>query len=144
MTGAVSWRREGIRYKTNEVFLDVVEEVNLLMGTGGEGGGGIRGLTLNPFQYMLPSNPSHHPSPCPAPPPTSPGSVLRCDVVGRILMKCHLSDMPELRLGLNDKLEDVTFHQCVNLVRNLGWDYEDYQDDWDDWRLTDAVTPWLR
>jgi hypothetical protein len=38
-------------------------------------------------------------------------------VVGRILMKCRLSDMPELRLGLNDKLEDVTFHQCVNLVR---------------------------
>jgi hypothetical protein len=30
-------------------------------------------------------------------------------------MKCFLSDMPELRLGLNDKLEDVTFHQCVNL-----------------------------
>jgi hypothetical protein len=52
--------------------------------------------------------------------------VLRCDVVGRILMKCHLSDMPELRLGLNDKLEDVTFHQCVNLVSRVtrwldGW-----------------------
>lgn len=45
-----------------------------------------------------------------------PGNVLRCDVVGRILMKCHLSDMPELRLGLNDTPEDVTFHQCVNLV----------------------------
>lgn len=45
----------------------------------------------------------------------SAGSVLRCDVVGRILMKCFLSDMPELRLGLNEKLEDVTFHQCVNL-----------------------------
>lgn len=30
-------------------------------------------------------------------------------------MKCHLSDMPELRLGLNEKIEDVTFHQCVNL-----------------------------
>ncbi|GBF91132.1 AP-2 complex subunit mu [Raphidocelis subcapitata] len=77
VTGAVSWRREGIRYKSNEVFLDIVEEVNLLMGSG--------------------------------------GTVLRCDVVGRILMKCRLSDMPELRLGLNDKLEDVTFHQCVNL-----------------------------
>jgi hypothetical protein len=31
------------------------------------------------------------------------------------MMKCRLSDMPELRLGLNDKIEDVTFHQCVNL-----------------------------
>lgn len=43
------------------------------------------------------------------------GDMLRCDVVGRLLMKCFLSDMPELRLGLNDKIEDVTFHQCVNL-----------------------------
>lgn len=40
-----------------------------------------------------------------------PGAVLRNDVVGRIMMKCLLSDMPELRLGLNDKIEDITFHQ---------------------------------
>ena len=43
------------------------------------------------------------------------GTVLRNDVLGKIQMKCFLSDMPELRLGLNDKLEDATFHQCVNL-----------------------------
>lgn len=36
VTGAVPWRREGVRYRTNEVFLDVVEDVNLLMGHGGE------------------------------------------------------------------------------------------------------------
>mmetsp|Transcript_26144 Transcript_26144/g.46495 ORF Transcript_26144/g.46495 Transcript_26144/m.46495 type:complete len:422 (-) Transcript_26144:15-1280(-) len=81
VTGAVGWRREGIRYKKNEVFLDVVEKVNLLM--------------------------------------SSKGSVLRCDVVGQILMKCFLSGMPDLKLGLNDKLEDnsITFHPCVNLGR---------------------------
>eukprot|EP00879_Flechtneria_rotunda_P003291 GHRR01003516.1.p1 GENE.GHRR01003516.1~~GHRR01003516.1.p1 ORF type:complete len:424 (+),score=105.05 GHRR01003516.1:317-1588(+) len=77
VTGAVSWRRPGLKYQTNEVFLDVVEEVNLLM--------------------------------------SNTGAVLRNDVVGRIMMKCHLSDMPELRLGLNEKIEDITFHQCVNL-----------------------------
>jgi hypothetical protein len=43
------------------------------------------------------------------------GAVLRNDVAGKVLMKCKLSDMPELRLGLNEALEDVTFHQCVNL-----------------------------
>lgn len=37
--------------------------------------------------------------------------MLRNDVVGRIMMKCLLSDMPELRLGLNEKIEDITFHQ---------------------------------
>ena len=28
VTNAVSWRSEGIRYKENEVFLDVVESVS--------------------------------------------------------------------------------------------------------------------
>jgi AP-1 complex subunit mu len=32
VTNAVSWRSEGIRYRKNEVFLDVIESVNLLVG----------------------------------------------------------------------------------------------------------------
>lgn len=79
VTGAVGWRREGIKYKKNEVFLDIIEQVNLLM--------------------------------------SSKGTVLRCDVNGKIMMKCFLSGMPDVKVGLNDKLEDVTFHQCVNLGR---------------------------
>ncbi|KAJ9509171.1 hypothetical protein QJQ45_001661 [Haematococcus lacustris] len=59
------------------LFLDLVEQVNVLVG--------------------------------------SNGTVLRSDVVGKILIKSLLSDMPELRLGLNDAAEDATFHQCVNL-----------------------------
>lgn len=35
VTGAVSWRRPGLRYSKNEVFLDVVEDVNLLMSNTG-------------------------------------------------------------------------------------------------------------
>ncbi|KAJ9509174.1 hypothetical protein QJQ45_001664 [Haematococcus lacustris] len=77
VTGAVSWRREGIKHKKNMLFLDLVEQVNVLVG--------------------------------------SNGTVLRSDVVGKILIKSLLSDMPELRLGLNDAAEDATFHQCVNL-----------------------------
>ena len=95
MTNAVSWRSEGIRYRKNEVFLDVVESLNLLV--------------------------------------SSTGSVLRSEILGAVKMKCYLSGMPELRLGLNDKamfettgratrgkaveMEDVKFHQCVRLSR---------------------------
>ncbi|GJP53859.1 hypothetical protein CLOM_g12984 [Closterium sp. NIES-68] len=100
VTGAVGWRREGLVYKKNEVFLDIVESVNLLM--------------------------------------SQKGTILRCDVTGKVLMKCFLSGMPDLKLGLNDKigleneaqmrarparsgktieLDDVVFHQCVNLAR---------------------------
>ena len=60
------------------------------------------------------------------------GNVLRSEIVGCIKMRVYLSGMPELRLGLNDKvlfestgrgksksveLEDVKFHQCVRLSR---------------------------
>lgn len=95
VTNAVSWRSEGIRYRKNEVFLDVVESLNLLV--------------------------------------SANGNVLRSEILGAVKMKCYLSGMPELRLGLNDKamfestgratrgkaveMEDVKFHQCVRLSR---------------------------
>lgn len=94
VTNAVSWRSPGIVYRKNEVFLDVIESVNLLA--------------------------------------NASGNVLLAEVVGSIRMRVNLSGMPELRLGLNDKvlfestgrgksksveLEDVKFHQCVRLAR---------------------------
>ncbi|OXB51584.1 UNVERIFIED_CONTAM: hypothetical protein H355_004681, partial [Colinus virginianus] len=66
VTNAVSWRSEGIKYKKNEVFIDVVEAVNLLV--------------------------------------SASGSVVRSEVVGSIRLKVFLSGMPELRLGLNDRV----------------------------------------
>ncbi|KAF9309999.1 AP-1 complex subunit mu-1, partial [Linnemannia elongata] len=66
VTNAVSWRSEGIRYRKNEVFLDVVESVNLLVNAN--------------------------------------GNVLRSEILGAVKMKVFLSGMPELRLGLNDKV----------------------------------------
>lgn len=35
VTNAVSWRSEGIRYRKNEVFLDVIESINLLAAANG-------------------------------------------------------------------------------------------------------------
>ena len=32
------------------------------------------------------------------------GSILRTDVSGQIIVKCQLSDMPECKFGMNDKL----------------------------------------
>lgn len=40
---------------------------------------------------------------------------MRSDVNGKIMMKCFLSGMPEMKLGLSEKMGDTTFHQCVNL-----------------------------
>jgi len=93
LTMAVSWRPADIKHRKNEIFLDVIEKLNILV--------------------------------------ASNGSVLRSEVVGSIKAKSFLSGMPELKLGLNDKvlmeqsgrsnrgqaveMEDVRFHQCVRL-----------------------------
>jgi len=111
VTNAVSWRTEGIRYRKNEVFLDVIESVNMLV---------RKPQTL--------SSPPHHVFQV-----NAEGTVVRSEILGAIKMKCYLSGMPELRLGLNDKvmfestgrtsrgkaieMEDVKFHQCVRLSR---------------------------
>ena len=36
VTGQIAWRREGIKYRRNELFLDVLESVNLLMSPQGQ------------------------------------------------------------------------------------------------------------
>ena len=36
MTGQIGWRKEGIKYRRNELFLDVMEYVNLLMSPQGQ------------------------------------------------------------------------------------------------------------
>lgn len=93
MTNIVSWRREGIKHNKNEIFLDVIERLNLLV--------------------------------------SSQGNVLKSEILGTVRMKSFLSGMPELKLGLNDKvlfemtgrttrgklieMEDIKFHHCVRL-----------------------------
>ncbi|KAG7195791.1 uncharacterized protein KQ657_002176 [Scheffersomyces spartinae] len=102
VTNAVSWRKDGIVYKKNEAFLDVVELINMLINANGQ--------------------------------------VLNSEILGEVKMKSHLSGMPDLRLGLNDKgiftgsggglgdasatedgksieMEDIKFHQCVRLSK---------------------------
>lgn len=98
-TNAVSWRSEGIRHSRNEVFLDVIEKVNILV--------------------------------------SGSGSLLRSEIIGKLMMKTYLTGMPNLKLGLNDRLqfeasaanggserrgkavdlEDIKFHQCVRLAK---------------------------
>eukprot|EP00042_Codosiga_hollandica_P046407 m.487751 g.487751 ORF g.487751 m.487751 type:complete len:425 (-) comp57229_c0_seq1:1281-2555(-) len=95
------------------------------------------------------------------------GQVLRSEINGAIKMRVFLSGMPELRLGLNDKvlfentgkatgkgktveLEDVKFHQCVRLARfeadrTISFIPPDGEFDLMTYRLTSNVKPliWL-
>lgn len=52
VTNAVSWRSEGIKYRKNEVFLDVIESVNLLVGTLLDARNFLR-ILVEVFKYFL-------------------------------------------------------------------------------------------
>uniref|UniRef100_R7WA81 AP-1 complex subunit mu-1 n=1 Tax=Aegilops tauschii TaxID=37682 RepID=R7WA81_AEGTA len=122
VTNAVSWRSEGIRYKKNEVFLDVVESVNILVNSNGQivrsdVVGALKMRTylslpeLNAILFIGFYHNDHK---------TSYGRGIELG-------------MPECKLGLNDKvlleaqgratkgkaidLDDIKFHQCVRLAR---------------------------
>lgn len=95
LTNTISWRKEGLVYRKNEAYLDVIEKVDCLI--------------------------------------AQDGNVLRSSLLGTIKMKSFLSGMPNVTLGLNDKvlfeskgknshtvnktieMDDLKFHQCVNI-----------------------------
>ncbi len=106
VTGAVSWRREGIRYKKNEVFLDVVERVNAVVSATGAA---VRSEVVGALR-------------------------MRAYLSGMPECKLGLNDKalfdavaaaggegggaaPAPRAGRAVDLEDVKFHQCVRLAR---------------------------
>lgn len=125
VTGQIGWRREGIKYRRNELFLDVLEYVNLLMSPQGTQFHKLVWL----FTLLL----------------LVSGQVLSAHVAGKVVMKSYLSGMPECKFGINDKIvmeakgkgglgstsdsdparsgkpvvviDDCQFHQCVKLSK---------------------------
>lgn len=91
MTGAVSWRPPNIFYPTNEIYLDVIESVNLLINRTGE----IIKAEVN-------------------------GAVtLKSLLSGDPICKFGMNDKLQISQGnTNTKgisIEDLRFHQCVRL-----------------------------
>uniref|UniRef100_A0A7C8Z8Q4 MHD domain-containing protein n=1 Tax=Opuntia streptacantha TaxID=393608 RepID=A0A7C8Z8Q4_OPUST len=95
VTNAVSWRSEGIRYKRNEVFLDVIESVNILVNSNGQ-------LIRSDVNGAL---------------------KMRTYLSGMPECKLGLNDRLLLEAqgqttrGKAIDLEDIKFHQCVRLTR---------------------------
>lgn len=47
------------------------------------------------------------------------GNVVRSEILGAVKMKCYLSGMPELRLGLNDKVMFESTGRSESLSRSI-------------------------
>jgi hypothetical protein len=90
-TGSTPWRQPGIVYKKNECWIDIFEKINLIVSHQG-----IHFFQFNARYCVVEFNDALF---------TSSGTVLRSDVEGSIQVTCQLSGMPQLTLGLNDKLQ---------------------------------------
>jgi AP-1 complex subunit mu len=95
VTNAVSWRSEGVRHKKNEVFLDVVESVSMVVGSGGQ-------VVVSEVQGVL---------------------KMRTYLSGMPECKLGLNDkvlfeaQGRAARHRSVDLEDAKFHQCVRLAR---------------------------
>lgn len=96
VTNIVSWRTEGIKYKKNEVFLDVVERLNLLVAANGsvlscEILGAIK---MRSFLSGMPE--------------------LKLGLNDKALLEAQ-GGGGSAKKGI--EMEDIKFHQCVRLTR---------------------------
>jgi len=93
LTGMVSWRKDGIKHRKNEVFIDVLEDVHVLIAQNG-----------NVLQRNV-----------------SGRVMMKSFLSGMPECKFGLNDSkmlsnePAKGARYNISLEDVTFHQCVRL-----------------------------
>jgi len=99
ITGAVDWRQPGkFKYRTNQVWIDVLEDVNLMMST--------KGQVLNQD--------------------VAGKIVMCCHLTGmpeckfgmndKLVMEKEQKKSSKRRHGSGIVIDDVTFHRCVNLA----------------------------
>lgn len=132
VTGAVNWRKPGIRYKKNEIFIDVIEQVNMLM---------------SPKGTVLSSD-------------VTGRIMMKCFLSGMPECKFGLNDKLMLQSeetrrrtrGSRYKpidIDDVTFHQCVKLGkfdsdRTISFIPLDGEFELMRYRITDNIVPPFR
>ncbi|CAL1390528.1 unnamed protein product [Linum trigynum] len=95
VTNAVSWRSEGIKYKKNEVFLDVVESVNILVNSNGQiiRSDVVGALKMRTYLSGMPE--------------------CKLGLNDRMLMEAQGRTTKSKSIDL----DDIKFHQCVRLAR---------------------------
>jgi AP-1 complex subunit mu len=97
VTNIISWRTEGIKYKKNEVFLDVVEKLNLLVSANGNvlSSEILGAIKMRSYLSGMPE--------------------LKLGLNDKALFDAQGRENAGSKKAV--ELEDIKFHQCVRLTR---------------------------
>ena len=95
VTNMVSWRTDGIKYKKNEVFLDVIEKLNLLVAANGQviSSEILGSIKMRAYLTGMPE--------------------LKLGLNDKALFDAQGKAGPKKAV----EMEDIKFHQCVRLTR---------------------------
>lgn len=95
VTNMVSWRTDGIKYKKNEVFLDVIERLNLLVAANGQviSSEILGSIKMRSYLTGMPE--------------------LKLGLNDKALFEAQGKAGPKKAV----EMEDIKFHQCVRLTR---------------------------
>jgi len=101
VTGQIGWRREGIKYRRNEIFLDVLENVNLLMSPQGQVlSSHVAGrIAMKSYLSGMPE--------C--------KFGLNDKIIGDKIDKANSANTGDKKTAI--AIDDCTFHQCVRLSK---------------------------
>lgn len=116
LTNSVSWRPEGIKYKKNEAFLDIVESINMLINQQGQvlrseiiGEVKVRSRLSGMPDLKLGINDKGIFS--------KYLELTENEVPSTLSSTLDTSETPEAEKKSNVELEDLKFHQCVRLSK---------------------------
>lgn len=99
VTNIVSWRTEGIKYKKNEVFLDVIEKLNLLVAANGAvlSSEIIGSIKMRSYLSGMPE--------------------LKLGLNDKQMFEAQGKNLSGAAAKKAVEMEDIKFHQCVRLNR---------------------------
>lgn len=94
-TGDITWRRSNVKYTNNEIYVDIVESINVI----------LKPVSTTPsFSSRFYSASK-----------STRAVPITGEIQGQVHIKSHLSGVPLLQLVMNKRDLDPKFHQCVDM-----------------------------
>lgn len=104
------WRRTGVKYVTNEVYFDLIEQVDVIIDSSASSAGAVSSMGSGGFRGVSGGGKGGL---------AAGQKLVKNQIFGVIQSDCRLSGVPDLSMSFNHPglLNDVSLHRCVRISR---------------------------